>query len=164
MDMDVDWVKIGQEPDPEKYEILIGNTNRPESQKALEGLKYNDYVVKIEGNKIVLNGYSSEAQQEAVDYFINEVLSKAEIGKDFSVSESINITHRSEYKIDKFTLAGNDLGDYSIFVPKDADYLAADFANKLQQLFIDNTGYYLPITSDKKSNVISINRYCKNLF
>ncbi|MBR6726088.1 MAG: hypothetical protein IKL81_03780 [Clostridia bacterium] len=156
MDMDVDWVKIGQEPDPEKYEILIGNTNRPESQKALEGLKYNDYVVKIEGNKIVLNGYSSEAQQEAVDYFINEVLSKAEIGKDFSVSESINITHRSEYKIDKFTLAGNDLGDYSIFVPKDADYLAADFANKLQQLFIDNTGYYLPITSDKKSNVISI--------
>ena len=26
MDMDVDWVKIGQEPDPEKYEILIART------------------------------------------------------------------------------------------------------------------------------------------
>ena len=154
--MEIDWLKVGQEPDPEKCEILIGRTNRPESAEAIKGLKYNDYTVKLIGNKIVINGYSDDSLANAADYFINEVLSKAESGSDFSVNESINVTHRAEYQIDKLTLSGIDLGDYSIFVPENADHLSVDFANRLQQLFIDNTGYYLPISADNASNSISI--------
>ncbi len=156
MNMDVDWVKIGQEPDPEKYEILIGNTNRPESQKALEGLKYNDYVVKIEGNKIVLNGYSPEAQQEAVDYFINEILSDIEKGTDFAFTSDYNHVHKAEYPMDAVTFAGEEIYPYSIVLPADGDLLKTEFAYKLQQLLADKTGYYLSVVKEASEKSITI--------
>ena len=154
--MEIDWLKVGQEPDPEKYEILLGQTNRPESKKALEGLKYNDYVVKIVGNKIVINGLSPEAQQNAADYFINEILSKAENGADFAFTKEYNYVHRDEYPMDSITFAGEDIYPYSIVLPSDGDLLKTEFAYKLQQLLAEKTGYYLPVSkeSGEKSIVI----------
>ena len=51
-----DWVKPGQEPNAETYEILIGQTNHPETEEVLRSLKYRDYAVKMVGNKIVIAG------------------------------------------------------------------------------------------------------------
>ncbi|MBR4292822.1 MAG: hypothetical protein IKT54_04330 [Clostridia bacterium] len=159
--MEIDWLKVGQEPDPEKYEILIGQTNRPESAEAIKGLKYHDYVVKVVGNKVVINGQSPEALKMAADYFINEVLSKAEEGSDLSVTDLINTVCVADYKYGKVTVLGNDLADYTITVPESADYTVTDFADKLQKLFADRTGYYLPIASSAEKNAISIS-YCNS--
>ena len=57
------------------YEILIGHTNRPESQKALEYLnqkasgRYNDYIICTIGKKIVLNAESIAGIKAACEYF-----------------------------------------------------------------------------------------------
>lgn len=58
------------------YEILIGNTNREESAKAMDGLnlRYYDYVIKYEGTKLVINGGSESAIKSAVDYFAENML------------------------------------------------------------------------------------------
>ena len=40
---------------PGEFEILVGNTNREESAKAIEGFKYFDYAIVIEGSKLVIN-------------------------------------------------------------------------------------------------------------
>ena len=154
--MEIDWLKVGQEPDPEKYEILLGQTNRPESKTALEGLKYNDYVVKIVGNKIVINGYSPEAQQNAADYFINEILSKAESGSDFTFTSENNYVYKAEYPIDSITFAGEEIYPYSIVLPSDGDILKTEFANSIQQLFAKETGYYLPLVKDGGERSITI--------
>ena len=53
-----------------RYEILIGNTNRSESQKAMEEIAQSGgYIVREEGNKIVIAGDSDHAISKALSEF-----------------------------------------------------------------------------------------------
>lgn len=69
-----DWVKGGVLPEEvlNAKEILVGNTNRPESAQALEGVDSTSYVIKIIGNKIVINAEKTSILFEAIDYFCSE--------------------------------------------------------------------------------------------
>ena len=52
-------------------EILIGDTNRPESAAAKEMLtEKNQYIVRVTGNKVVLVANSEPALEDAVTYFL----------------------------------------------------------------------------------------------
>lgn len=53
----------------EVYEILIGATNRSESIAAKEGLTENDYVIRIDGKKIVIAGGSDLMTVKALNAF-----------------------------------------------------------------------------------------------
>ncbi len=66
-----DWVKGGIITDEiaNSKEILIGNTTRPESALALEGVDTTSFVIKIIGNKIVINAANTSKLFEAIDYF-----------------------------------------------------------------------------------------------
>ncbi|MBQ9112926.1 MAG: hypothetical protein IJY08_05020 [Clostridia bacterium] len=55
--------------DPAK-EILIGNTNRPESGQALAGLSEGEWCIRVIGNKIILLGYDDIGTRIAVNKFI----------------------------------------------------------------------------------------------
>ncbi|MCQ2427798.1 MAG: CehA/McbA family metallohydrolase [Clostridia bacterium] len=52
-----------------EYEVLIGNTNREESSKAVEGLAEGDWTVRFIGKKLVINGNGNAATAEAVTWF-----------------------------------------------------------------------------------------------
>ena len=67
-----DWVKGGVITDEIAIskEILIGNTTRPESAQALEGVNSSSFVIKVIGNKIVINAEKSTILLNAIEYFI----------------------------------------------------------------------------------------------
>ncbi|MBQ7398465.1 MAG: hypothetical protein IJW09_06570 [Clostridia bacterium] len=71
-----DWVSrdIAEEEIAGYYEILIGNTNRPESKQVLESLEDYTYKIQVVGNKIVLAGKSEKAILLAVECFTNTYL------------------------------------------------------------------------------------------
>ena len=54
----------------DRFEILIGETNRPESAQAREGLASDEYVVTFTGYKLVLVGGSDAATYQAVQAFL----------------------------------------------------------------------------------------------
>ena len=55
------------------YEILIGDTNRPESKSAMQTLeREHAYLVQVTGNKIILAGKSEQAINAAIAYFLSE--------------------------------------------------------------------------------------------
>ena len=58
-------------------EVLIGHTNRLESENALAMLKTEDYVCRWDTGALVLCGGSEEATLEAIDLFISNILPKA---------------------------------------------------------------------------------------
>ena len=63
------------------YEILIGNTDRPESARAIADLKSeNEYILRMDGNKIVLVASSNKALIVGAEYFISEYLSDGMTG------------------------------------------------------------------------------------
>ncbi len=67
-----DWVKGGVITDEiaNSKEILVGRTTRQESAQALEGVDSTSFVIKIIGNKIVINAEKTTILLHAIDYFI----------------------------------------------------------------------------------------------
>ena len=72
MAMDSDWDK----KDLTKYEILVGNTNRPESTEILSSLGKYNFGIKVIGNKIVINANNEYSLTAGVEYFITEFIEK----------------------------------------------------------------------------------------
>ena len=71
-----DWIKGGvvTEEISAAKEILVGNTTRPESEQALEGVDPTSFVIKVIGNKIVINSTKTSMVTQGVRYFIEKYL------------------------------------------------------------------------------------------
>ena len=132
---------------PDQYEILIGQTNREESAKAIEDLKYNDYTVEVAGDKLVITAYTDEKLLEAVEYvkglFANATGSVA-------IKEDDQKTVKAEYKFDQIKFGDTSLAGYSIIIPSKATGIIESYATKLQAKILENSGVLLPIKTDLK--------------
>lgn len=53
----------------EAKEILIGHTNRSATAEAIKDLKFNEFIIKVMGHKIVICGASEAGTLQAVEYF-----------------------------------------------------------------------------------------------
>ncbi len=62
---DAEWPTIN-----ESYEILVGETNRPESEDALADLDEEQFVIRVTDKKIVIVGCDSNHTLLAVEYFL----------------------------------------------------------------------------------------------
>ncbi len=87
--MGTDWWKKGAELNPEKYEILVGYTDHPETQQVINTLGYGDYAVRAVGNKIVIFGFDAASLGVAVASF-NRALSNgiSEDGKSLTLTSA----------------------------------------------------------------------------
>ena len=69
-----DYLDKDQTADSEAKEILIGHTNRPETEQVLSQLAGNEYAVAVVGNKIVITGIADSLTPIALDYFVSTYL------------------------------------------------------------------------------------------
>lgn len=67
-----DRIKKGETVDDLAYEILIGNTNRPQSSAVLSEVKRYGFVIKKAGNKIVINGSNEMMVEKAIEYLLDK--------------------------------------------------------------------------------------------
>ena len=74
-------------------EILIGQTNRPESAAALENAPDNTYVIAVIGNKIVINSTVTDFVIDGMNYFVKNYLSA-------SVNGVLSLTTNHKYTSD----------------------------------------------------------------
>ena len=58
------------------YEILIGETARTATQNALADLDGDEFIVRVDGHKIVIVGATNRATCAAVRYFIKDVIGR----------------------------------------------------------------------------------------
>ncbi len=105
-------------------EILIGDTNRLESEGVKKSLKNDDFTVFFENNRLVINGGSPEMVAGAVDWYIETCIKD---GKAYYPEKGYR--ENGSYRVDTITLGGADLKEYAIVRSKDdvgeAEYLAA---------------------------------------
>ena len=119
-------VTVNYKPDTIKHtdgqlEINIGITNRPDSQAVYDEVanesKTNsmDYIIKHTGDYIYIVGMSSEALQNAVDYFAENFLSDTK----GSVAGNYNYIHNYKGNGKMFSINGStELASYKIVTPK----------------------------------------------
>lgn len=131
---------------PAELEILVGLTNREESVSCADKIKYNDYMVSIEGKKLVVLAYSDEKLAEAADYVIG-LFAKASNGS-ITLKDADQKTVRAEYMQDTVSIGGIDLRGYTIVTSKKAGSVVKGGASDLQKKIIDVCGLYLPIKGE----------------
>lgn len=136
---------------PAKYEILIGDTNRPQSQAALSELGINDYTYRVESEGvIVICGGSPEATERAVRKFCEDVLGyrngiATEKKKPIEVGASY--TYRDTYACTSATLNGVDLSEWRIAL---YNKKGMDAACAIAQTLGSYTGERISVIDGKK--------------
>ena len=146
-----DFVLPGENVPANTKEILIGATNRAESQSLNDGLRPMDYKIKFDGTRIALSGPSDDATAEAVRYLLLLVEDDGLfIQKDFEY------TYSHEYLADP-KINGNDFGTYTI-VYKDSD-ISKECAQEIAKNLSRDCGYALSVVSESdapSSNVVVV--------
>ncbi len=132
------------------YEILIGDTDRPESAAAIDGLRSRDYVMRIYGNKLVLGGPNAKMVERAVNAFVDFVLlaQYASGSKDVIMNVSDEQSGISDYKIQECLILGIPLKEYTIVYQSDL-FSAKRLAIRLATYLSESTGYELAVVGDK---------------
>ncbi len=134
----VDTLEIGQ------FEILVGDTNRPESAEFLASLRAEDYGFTRIGDKIVIAGHSDETVVKASELFLEALADR--LNPDVYYQESMETVIRGEYTLDKLTLNGIPVQEFEIrYGERDFDELAA---YKLQEKIAEQCGYVLEVTEE----------------
>lgn len=96
-----DWVDRGEEVPTGTKEILVGNTNRPESTEAVTGLGEDEYIITVINDRVVINGTSQTAIALGVSTFIEEQLGYNSETGEYSVDSlkiSSDLNKTGEYR------------------------------------------------------------------
>ncbi|MBO7274584.1 MAG: endonuclease/exonuclease/phosphatase family protein, partial [Clostridia bacterium] len=97
-----------------EFEILVGATNRAESQAFLANLLWDDYGYAIIGNKLVIAGHTAEGTLSAIKHFMEHI--KSGNHKTVFFSNQNQLLYRYPYASDTFMLNGIDVSRASIVV------------------------------------------------
>ena len=114
IDMGTDWVKHEEDIDPNAKEILVGNTNRPETKEVVDSLDPNNWAVVNKGNKIVICANNDALLSLAIQWFIDNCVNETD--KTVKIAEKL-------VKVDGFggelPISLGGVSDYQIVYPKD---------------------------------------------
>ena len=97
-----------------EFEILVGATNREESQTYLSGLLWDDYGYAIVGSKIVIAGHTNEGTLSAIKLFLEHIKSGDHTSVFFSNKDQY--LYRYPYVSDTFLVNGIDVSRAKIVV------------------------------------------------
>ncbi len=139
---ETDWLKDGAESDPNAKEILIGHTNRPESQQIISQLNGNEYAVAVVGNKIVIVGATDSITPSAVRYFTETYLNEGSAGV---VPE--NLFYKTA--VDVAVLVDKGVAVYSLVRSYNADALYTDLMYEISDVISDISGVVMPVSTDR---------------
>ncbi len=118
IEIKTDWTKRGAEISRYGREILIGRTNRPESEAVYTEFDRSkepaDYIIRSSGENIVVAA-TDEAALEAVRIFTESFITIK--GDKPAISDRIDLTKTHDFPIDRFEISGHDIGDYTIVYP-----------------------------------------------
>ena len=100
-----------------EFEILIGNTNRPESKELFDSLSYYDYAYKvISENCVVICGGSDESTLKAVKQFLNDCYeyNGSSDGTLRDVKVGTTFIYTGEYPLRSVLLCDKNIEEYTI--------------------------------------------------
>lgn len=124
-------------------EILVGTTNRPESEAFMNSLRYHDYGYAVVGDKVVIGGHSQEALDSAIVAFCDALT--AAVSEKKEILEEGEYLTRGEYPKEDMTIFGLSTKDLTLVYPM-AD---KDYAENLAKVISDRSGYLVTAVSSR---------------
>ncbi len=136
---------------PAAKEILLGNTSRAETS-AIGELKYNDWVVKAVGEKLVIAASRSENLAAAVESFGIQTMKNlvsSDKKRTVTLARDYALEDMNEYPLEGMTVGGVDIGEFIIIQSRSATERAESLAKGIQDAIGSACGVYLEIANDR---------------
>ncbi len=124
--------------DSNTKEILVGNTNRPETAEVYGKLAGNEYAVAVVGNKVVIVGTNERFTSEALAYFVETYLTDGTLAAD--------LFYKGTGKTAVIVNSGK--AAYTLVRNEYADSTEIDRARKIFNAIYDATGVEIPFGTD----------------
>ena len=128
-------------------EIIVGDTNRQIECDIHDSLLYDDYAICVHGNDLVLSAKNPANYEKAVDYIIDNLISD----KKLSLSENFVYLQKGDYAVEKLTLCGKDISEYTVSYTNDA---TKKYADEFSAQVRTKTGIELSVKENTKENAI----------
>lgn len=143
-----DWYnKNAEELPAEALEILVGDTNRPESVELKKNLLADDFAIRYftESHRIAIVGGDDASTLKAIDHFVEYCLSDDEIASDLSYHSA------GQYAVTSCTLEGAPIADYTVVIPTGANCDEKYAAELIITSVMQKTGVKLETASKSKA-------------
>lgn len=146
-------------PDENALEILIGNTNRHQSADAVADLGFGEYIIKADGNKLVINGTTEATIIAAINRFTekniqgNSNLGYGKTDVSFVFTSDNNYKKESSYQIKSININGKKISEMTLIYP-DGDMVAKYIATLIRKHLFTWSGMNLDVISDKSAGVV----------
>ena len=140
-----DWVKRGTEVPAQGKEIVIGTTNRPQTIAAQESIREKDFIITYDGERLIITGGNDESTMRAIDYFIENYFDVE--GKKLTVPDNLRDVIEHNYPIDGIAIAGVDIRQYQVVVPKGCDLYTYYAGVNLADFVKTNAGISLKVVT-----------------
>ena len=133
----------------DKYEILVGDTNRPETAQVKEYFKnavkgrVNDYIICTVGKKIVIYGMSVDALNLAAHYFTDN------FAKKDGVKGGIEYIYQTEGNFIDGNINGVSINNFKFVRQRfNESYITTNQLNESIELIKQKTGFIVEIVED----------------
>ena len=156
-----DCAENGKDVPVSTPEILIGVTNRTESQKYYQMLKANDYVIATEGNRIIILGGSEEATAAAVDKFKCTYLDQC--SGTLLLQKGILNSYTGTYPLSDIVLCGKSISQYDIVLPNTATAIERHAAKLIVDNILEACGYKLLVTTEEENSTKAHIKLSRNM-
>lgn len=140
-----DWVNEALGYTEGELEILIGRTNRKESEIVYSNLRADDYAVTVVGKKLVIAAFTELKMNEAISYF-KEKLQAGGGNATFLAADSK--VSRAIYGISAITVNGTELSNYKIVYKTGTVAEMKNAANLLAEKLLETYRYSLKVVTD----------------
>ena len=147
--------------EPSAHEILIGKTNRSESQEFISTLRQKDYGYAIINGKLVIAGVDDKHTALALQLFLSDHMAQAKP----SLKIEAPVVVLGSYLADALTLNGESLQGWSVVYPNANENMEQKMATKIADRLMELGGYTVSVLSDASASstkTILLGDSCKN--
>ena len=129
------------------FEILIGDTNRPQSAAAKAALNGEGYSVTVNGNKIVIVASNDVILSDALEAFLQTYVKKLDNG-NFEIPESITVSYNT------LELSVGTQSKYSIVFAEDDFEYNKETALALAKTMKEATGASFSVYPESRATTV----------
>ncbi len=149
-----DWAKDEEDIPESALEILVGNTNRPESAELADGLRSGEFAVKYfaESGRIAVCGFDETETLKAVRYFLDHCVSNTAIDAELAYFSA------ESNEVEECLINGIPIDRYTIVIPTDADSDEKYAAALIAESVLAKTGVKLKTAKSSTDRAIIINK------
>ena len=143
-------VKIDDLNEPVAKEILIGSTNRSQTETVSKMIRYGEYYVGFSEGKLVILGSTSTDTVDAIEYFTDLISQRATATVLFDGQKDLYYA-KATFDVEDLSINGVSLSEYTILYADANTKREKRFAELIQEVIVKKSGIQVPIQSDQKT-------------